>query len=97
MHGRVFGCPLPEADLHYDGSTYELGWDGRRTATSAVHPALPTADHALFLINTVKFHCGQLFHIFDNDRPVYDDIDVARRCTLRIQDGGRQTGTLNNF
>ena len=67
VHSRVFGCPLPEADLHYDGSTYELGWDGRRTATSAVHPALPTADHALFLINTVKFHCGQLFHIFDND------------------------------
>ena len=67
VHNRVFGCPLPEADLHYDGSTYELGWDGRRTATSAVHPALPTADHALFLINTVKFHCGQLFHIFDND------------------------------
>lgn len=32
-----------------------------------MQPALPTADHALFLINTVKFHCGQLFHVFDND------------------------------
>lgn len=30
-------------------------------------PALPTIDHAMFLINTVKFHCGQLFHIFHND------------------------------
>ena len=26
---------------------------------------LPTSDFALFLINAVKFHCGQLFHLFD--------------------------------
>lgn len=32
-----------------------------------MQPASPTIDHALFLINTVKFHCGQLFHVFDND------------------------------
>lgn len=68
VHGKVFGYPLPEADLHYDGSTYDLGWDGRRTYTDIVQPALPTADHALFLINTVKFHCGQLFHVFENEQ-----------------------------
>lgn len=67
MHGKVFGYPLPETDLHHDGATYELGWDGRRTAAVGVQPALPTADHAIFLINTVKFHCGQLFHVFDNE------------------------------
>ncbi|KAJ8112456.1 hypothetical protein OPT61_g5177 [Boeremia exigua] len=67
VHSKVFGFPLPETDLHFDGSTYDLGWDGRRTAVTAVQSALPTADHALFLINTVKFHCGQLFHVFDND------------------------------
>ena len=35
--------------------------------------------------------------MFDHDRHEYYDIDVARCCTLRIQDGGHQTGTLNNF
>ncbi|KAH6612413.1 Zn(II)2Cys6 transcription factor [Boeremia exigua] len=66
-HSKVFGYPLPETDLHHDGTAYDLGWDGRRTAAISAQPALPTADHALFLINTVKFHCGQLFHVFDND------------------------------
>jgi proline utilization trans-activator len=28
---------------------------------------LPTSDFALFLINTVKFRCGQLFHLFDEE------------------------------
>lgn len=67
VYNRVHGCPLPDADLHFDGATYDLGWDGRRTTSTPKQPALPTVDHALFLINTVKFHCGQLFHIFDND------------------------------
>lgn len=26
---------------------------------------VPSIDHALFLVNTVKFHCTQLFHLFD--------------------------------
>ncbi|KAJ4357246.1 uncharacterized protein N0V89_001821 [Didymosphaeria variabile] len=67
VHNAVFASPLVESDLHYDGSTYDLGWDGRRTALNVTLPALPTVDHALFLINTVKFHCGQLFHVFDNE------------------------------
>lgn len=28
---------------------------------------LPTLDHAMYLISTVKFACGQLFHLFDDD------------------------------
>ncbi|KAM0081358.1 hypothetical protein ACKRZS_006487 [Fusarium odoratissimum] len=28
---------------------------------------MPSLDHAVFLINTVKFHCGQLFHLFDEE------------------------------
>lgn len=67
VHNRVSTSPLPDANLHFDGSNYELGWDGRRATSSFQHPALPTVDHALFLINSVKFHCGQLFHIFDNE------------------------------
>lgn len=26
---------------------------------------MPTFDHAFYLINTVKFRCGQLYHLFD--------------------------------
>lgn len=54
-------------NLHFDGSAYELGWDGRRKTAGIEKPPLPTADFALFLINAVKFHCGQLFHVFDEN------------------------------
>lgn len=66
-HKKVFGdAPLPHNVLHYDSSTYDLGWDGRRMPNSQVlKPALPTKDFAGFLINAVKFHCGQLFHLYD--------------------------------
>lgn len=56
---------MPDANLQFDGATYELGWDGRRTTSDYGQAALPTADFALFLINAVKFHCSQLFHLFD--------------------------------
>lgn len=26
---------------------------------------MPSADYAIYLINAVKFHCGQMFHLFD--------------------------------
>jgi proline utilization trans-activator len=64
-HGKVFGTTLPNANLRFDGVAYDLGWDGRRTAVNFEQTALPTADFALFLINAVKFHCGQLYHVFD--------------------------------
>lgn len=28
---------------------------------------LPSFDYALYLVNTVKFHLGSIFHIFDED------------------------------
>ncbi|WPH03595.1 Hypothetical protein R9X50_00647700 [Acrodontium crateriforme] len=66
-HEKVFAGPLPRENLLYEGRTYEIGWDGRRTTTEHENPtALPTADYALFLINAVSFHCGQLFHLFND-------------------------------
>lgn len=64
-HERVYGTPLPAASLLFEGQTYELGWDGRRASAEFDEATLPTSDFALFLINAVKFHCGQLFHLFD--------------------------------
>lgn len=57
-------------NLLFEGATYDLGWDGTRAAMSTQNEdqvALPTPDFALFLVNAVKFHCGQLFHLFDED------------------------------
>lgn len=65
VHEKVYSSPLPTVSLLFEGSTYDLGWDGRRDGASATSCALPTPDYALFLINAVKFQCGQLFHLFD--------------------------------
>jgi proline utilization trans-activator len=65
IHEKVHGNTLPMNSLLFEGSTYDLGWDGRRDTAAESRPMLPTPDHALFLINAVKFQCGQLFHLFD--------------------------------
>lgn len=59
-------CGLASSStLRFDAETYELTLsDGTPTAKSA--PALPTIDYALHLVNVVKFHCGQVFHLFDD-------------------------------
>ena len=67
VHERVFGTDLPISNLYFDGFTYELGWDGRRIAAPLEPPALPTVEFVLFLINAIKFHCRQLFHVFDEE------------------------------
>lgn len=64
-HERVFESPLRPDALLFEGKTYDLGWNGTRTSVEFDKSALPTADFALFLINSVKFHCCQLFHLFD--------------------------------
>ncbi|KAF2717807.1 hypothetical protein K431DRAFT_349272 [Polychaeton citri CBS 116435] len=65
IHTKAFRSPLPTADLHFEGSAYQIGWNGYRGISECVQPVLPTIDFALYLINAVKFHCGQLFHLFD--------------------------------
>ena len=64
---QLIGRPLPPEDLLYDGNVYPFSWDGTKSAVSQ-YPfdasSLPTRDFALHIINTVKFHCGQLFYLF---------------------------------
>ncbi|OTB00471.1 hypothetical protein M426DRAFT_15414 [Hypoxylon sp. CI-4A] len=68
-HEYLYHIPLPNNDLLFDGNAYELGWNGSRVHDFRLNatPALPTVDHAIFLINTVKFHCGQMYHLFDDE------------------------------
>ena len=70
-HERVMQEPLSPENLLFEGKSYDLGWDGRRDLSSSVHldsPALPSADFAIYLINAVKFHCGQFYYLFEEER-----------------------------
>ncbi len=69
-HEKVMKEPLPPENLLFEGKSYDLGWDGTRRlslATQPDPPALPSTDFAMYLISAVKFHCGQLFHLFEEE------------------------------
>lgn len=72
-HENLTGSPLfPDPDnLLFDDHVYDLKWDGNK----ANYPQdlfdvsnLPTPDFAKYLISSVKFHCGQLFYLFEESR-----------------------------
>ncbi|OHE97279.1 fungal specific transcription factor domain-containing protein [Colletotrichum orchidophilum] len=64
---HVCQSPLPTNSLLFDGFAYDLGWDGSRTTQTLDNRLIPSHDYAIFLINAVKFHCGQMFHLFEED------------------------------
>lgn len=76
-HEYLHHAPLPPTMVLFDGSAYDLGWDNRDGLMSTTSPsdstkdqpplALPSLDHSEYLISVVKFHCGQIFHLFDDN------------------------------
>ncbi|KAM0235373.1 hypothetical protein ACHAPO_005658 [Fusarium lateritium] len=72
-HERIKGTALPTHNLHFsglEGKLFDFKWDGtRRVAPGDAldMTALPPKDFALYLINSVKFHCGWLYTLFDED------------------------------
>ncbi|KAI8315625.1 Proline utilization trans-activator [Colletotrichum sp. SAR11_59] len=66
-HDHVCQSPLPTNSLLFDGCAYDLGWDGSRSTQALDSRFIPSIDYASFLINAVKFHCGQMFHLFEVD------------------------------
>ncbi|KAM5344402.1 hypothetical protein ACJ41O_012939 [Fusarium nematophilum] len=66
-HEYIHQSPIAADTLLFDGSAYDLGWDGSRITPAPDPPLMPSLDHAVYLINTVKFHCSQVFHLFDED------------------------------
>lgn len=79
------GIPLATENLHYEGAVYNLDWKSLKTRGQSKCCSLPSADHAIYLINAVKFHCGQLFHLFEEHDFMeqfsifYEKPDVAER------------------
>ncbi|KAL5355569.1 hypothetical protein BJX96DRAFT_184168 [Aspergillus floccosus] len=69
--------PIP---LAVDGDAYQLHW---RQASSEELPdisGLPSLEHALYMLNTVQFHFGHLYRLFDEDeflRNLYEFYDNA--------------------
>ncbi|KAE8362447.1 fungal-specific transcription factor domain-containing protein [Aspergillus caelatus] len=72
-HEKLTGSSLfPDPNnLLFDDHVYDLKWDGNK----ANYPQdlfdvsnLPTPEFAKYLISAVKFHCGQLFYLLDEDR-----------------------------
>jgi proline utilization trans-activator len=69
VYERVFQDRIPDMGRAIEGlgNAYDLEWDGISTSDELDSVALPTIDHAIYLINAVKFHCAQLFHVLDED------------------------------
>ncbi|KAJ5825947.1 hypothetical protein N7474_003085 [Penicillium riverlandense] len=87
-HEHIYQEALPTETLLFDGTTYEIGWDGQRTTTNQDVPVIPTHDHTLYLINAVKFRCGQLYHLYNES----DFMESLRQFYL--EDGQTMTNGL---
>ncbi|KAI5465278.1 hypothetical protein BGZ63DRAFT_500398 [Mariannaea sp. PMI_226] len=87
-HEHVYNSPVSTSNLLFDGSAYDLGWDGSRNLPNLETPSLPNLDHAIYLINTVKFHCSQVFHLFDEDSFMKYLYEFYTEPTLQMNTGG---------
>jgi proline utilization trans-activator len=67
VHSHIHHTPFPSSDFLFEGEAYDLPWNNRRDSLVPGKTAVPSIDHAIFLVNTVKFHCTQLFHLFDEE------------------------------
>lgn len=54
----------PEVPLYVDGSAYQFNWPTTGDAPMTKRE-LPSIDHAIYLMNTVKFHIAPLYHLYD--------------------------------
>lgn len=86
-HERVLKATLPRENLLYEGQVYDLEWpdEYRRPIPIDRKKSLPSLDFAIYLINAVKFHCAQIFHLFDED-----DFMAHFKLFHESQDGSSQ-------
>jgi proline utilization trans-activator len=66
-HEHLHQTHLPAGSLLFDGLAYDIGWCGTSDPADSELLAIPSPDYSVYLINAVKFHCGQMFHLFDAD------------------------------
>lgn len=56
---------ISDIPFNYDEEAYPLDWTSEQGQPTFQLDDLPAQDHALYLINTVEFHVGQVYHLFD--------------------------------
>lgn len=85
-HEFVHQSPIPSNNLLFDGETYDLKSYANQDSINKENSAVPTVDYATHLVNSVKFHCGQLFHLFDEEsfmRNLHDFYAEPKQDTTR--------------
>lgn len=68
----VHRSEVPSPGLIFDGETYSIECDGEGSADETDSNdnakntvSIPTKEYAIHLIHMVRFHCCQLFHLYD--------------------------------
>ncbi|TQN67216.1 Proline utilization trans-activator, partial [Colletotrichum shisoi] len=70
IQGHLGQHESPEIPLNVDAQAFRLDWpSSRNVASQTTTPTadIPSLDYALYLTNTVKFHLGQTYHLFDEE------------------------------
>ncbi|RMJ04825.1 hypothetical protein CDV36_014502 [Fusarium kuroshium] len=57
--------PLPNIPLNEESRAYSLSWGSSGFEDPASFSNLPSRDHAIYLLNSVKFHVGSLYHLYE--------------------------------
>ncbi|OAQ74575.1 protein phosphatase 2C [Purpureocillium lilacinum] len=71
----MVGLPVMDIATNEESRAYPLSWGSSGFDDPANFTDLPSADHALYLINGLKFHVGQLYHLYDEShfmKPFHD-------------------------
>lgn len=92
---KLFPYPdTPVIALNEQGAAYSLKWE-LQEPTDLQLDNLPSLEYAVYLVNAVKFHIGQLFHIMDDQlfsqqlnefysRPVATRMEVDRLWSVQL-------------
>ncbi|KAF6798770.1 hypothetical protein CSOJ01_12659 [Colletotrichum sojae] len=67
IQGHLGQHESPEVPLNVDAQAFKLDWPSCRDFAPRPATDIPSLDYALYLTNTVKFHLGQTYHLFDED------------------------------
>lgn len=71
-----------------DGDAYEIHW---RKASSEEAPdisGLPSLEHALYILNTVQFHFGHLYRMFDESEFLRHLYGFYEDAAAKVQESG---------
>lgn len=79
IQGHLGQHESPEVPLNVDAQAFKLDWPSSRDITDPATVDLPSLDYALYLTNTVKFHLGQTYHLFDEERFMTGLYDFYKR------------------